>query len=52
VPIVEVLRLLASGRYDGWIAFEWKKRRHPEIEEPEVALPDFVRVLRAAEAVA
>jgi sugar phosphate isomerase/epimerase len=50
VPIGEVLRLLASGGYDGWIAFEWEKRWHPEIEEPEVALPDFVRVLRAAEA--
>ena len=50
VPVVEVLRLLASGGYDGWIAFEWEKRWHPEIEEPEVALPDFIRVLRAAEA--
>jgi sugar phosphate isomerase/epimerase len=50
VPVSEVLRLLASGGYDGWIAFEWEKRWHPEIEEPEVALPDFVRVLRTAEA--
>lgn len=50
VPLVEVLRLLSSGGYDGWIAFEWEKRWHPEIEEPEIALPDFVRVLRAAEA--
>jgi sugar phosphate isomerase/epimerase len=51
VPLVEVLRLLSSGGYDGWIAFEWEKRWHPEIEEPEVALPDFIRVLRTAEAV-
>lgn len=29
---------------------EWEKRWHPEIEEPEVALPVFVQVLRAAEA--
>ena len=50
VPVVEVLKLLASGGYDGWIEFEWEKRWHPEIEEPEVALPDFIRVLRAAEA--
>ena len=50
VPVVEVLKLLVSGGYDGWIAFEWEKRWHPEIEEPEVALPDFVRVLRTAEA--
>ncbi len=50
VPVSEVLHLLASGGYDGWIAFEWEKRWHPEIEEPEVALPDFIRVLRATEA--
>ncbi len=50
VPVSEVLQLLANGGYDGWIAFEWEKRWHPEIEEPEVALPDFIRVLRAAEA--
>jgi sugar phosphate isomerase/epimerase len=50
VPVVEVLKLLSLGGYDGWIAFEWEKRWHPEIEEPEVALPDFVRVLRTAEA--
>ncbi len=49
VPIREVLQLLANGGYQGWIAFEWEKRWHPEIEEPEVALPDFVRVLRTAE---
>jgi sugar phosphate isomerase/epimerase len=50
VPVAEVLQLLSSGGYNGWIAFEWEKRFHPEIEEPEIALPDFVRVLRAAEA--
>ncbi len=50
VPVVEVLKLLSLCGYDGWIAFEWEKRWHPEIEEPEVALPDFVRVLRTAEA--
>lgn len=27
-----------------------QKARHPEIEKPEIALPDFVRVERAAEA--
>ncbi len=49
IPLDEVLRLLLDGGYDGWISFEWEKRWHPEIEAPEVALPDFVRVMRAAE---
>ena len=49
VPTVEVLQLLKGNGYQGWIAFEWEKRWHPEIEEPEVALPEFVQVIRAAE---
>jgi sugar phosphate isomerase/epimerase len=50
VPVDEVLRLLANGGYNGWIAFEWEKRWHPEIEEPEIALPAFVRVIQSIEA--
>ena len=37
--------LLASG-YDGWISVEWEKRWHPEIEAPEVALPQHLELLR------
>ena len=33
--------------YDGYISFEWEKYWHPEIEEPEVALPDFVKAMKA-----
>lgn len=49
VPLEEVLRLLHAGGYDGWLSFEWEKKWHPEIEEPEVALPAYVRNMRAAE---
>lgn len=49
LPVNEVLLLLVNGHYNGWISFEWEKRWHPEIEEPEVALPDFISVLRKAE---
>jgi sugar phosphate isomerase/epimerase len=28
-------------KYDAYVSFEWEKYWHPEIEEPEVALPDF-----------
>ena len=28
---------------DRWVSFEWEKRWHPAIEEPEVALPHFLR---------
>ena len=41
---VNALRRLA---YDGYVSFEWEKYWHPEIEEPEVALPDFVKAMKA-----
>jgi sugar phosphate isomerase/epimerase len=47
VPVREILRLLYGGGYAGWISVEWEKRWHPEIEEPEVALPQHLSVLSA-----
>ena len=34
-----MLGLLTAGGYPHWISVEWEKRWHPEIEDPEVALP-------------
>src|SRR5262249_48048320 len=49
-PAAAVLRALEAMGYDRWVSFEWEKRWHPAIEEPEIALPHFVawasRVLR------
>jgi sugar phosphate isomerase/epimerase len=45
VPVRQMLRLLASGGYQGWISVEWEKRWHPEIAEPEVALPQHLEML-------
>jgi sugar phosphate isomerase/epimerase len=47
VPVREILQLLDAGGYPGWISVEWEKRWHPEIEDPEVALPQHLSVLRA-----
>jgi sugar phosphate isomerase/epimerase len=47
VPVREILHLLHAGGYPGWISVEWEKRWHPEIEDPEVALPQHLSVLRA-----
>lgn len=41
LPIAEAIRLLHRNGYKGWLTFEWEKGWHPEIEEPEVALPHF-----------
>jgi len=45
LPLREMVDgLLASG-YTGWISVEWEKHWHPEIEPPEVALPQHLAVL-------
>jgi sugar phosphate isomerase/epimerase len=45
VPVREMLGLLAAGGYPHWISVEWEKRWHPEIEAPEVALPQHLDLL-------
>ncbi len=46
VPVPEMLALLGAAGYRGWVSVEWEKRWHPEIEEPEIALPQHLAVLR------
>jgi sugar phosphate isomerase/epimerase len=45
VPVRQMLALLTAGGYRKWVSVEWEKRWHPEIEAPEVALPQHLRVL-------
>jgi sugar phosphate isomerase/epimerase len=47
VPVREMLGLLTAGGYPHWISVEWEKRWHPEIEDPEVALPQHLNLLTA-----
>ena len=46
VPCREILHMLAAKGYDGYICAEWEKAWHPEVEEPEIAIPQHARVLR------
>lgn len=46
VSFSDALKALEQINYDGYISFEWEKYWHPEIEEPEVALPDFIEVMK------
>jgi sugar phosphate isomerase/epimerase len=52
VPVARQVAALAGAGYRGVYSFEWEKRWHPEIEEPEVAFAQFAQVasgyLRAA----
>jgi len=46
VPLEEMINLLKAGGYDGYLTVEWEKRWHPELAEPEVALPAYAAFLR------
>jgi len=45
VPVRQMLGVLKAAGYRRWISVEWEKRWHPEIDEPEVALPQHLRRL-------
>ncbi len=45
VPVRTQVQVLARGGYKGYYAFEWEKRWHPEIEDPEVAFPHYARTM-------
>lgn len=47
VPLQEAYTALKHSGYDGYISLEWEKKWHPEIDEPEIALPQAVPLLRA-----
>ena len=45
VPVKEQVRVLAAAGYKGLYCFEWEKKWHPEIEEPEVAFPHYAKTM-------
>jgi sugar phosphate isomerase/epimerase len=45
VPLERQVMALRNIGYKGYYCFEWEKKWHPDIEEPEVAFPDYVRVV-------
>jgi len=45
VPVKRQIAALVKIGYRGFYSFEWEKRWHPEIEEPEVAIPQYAKVV-------
>lgn len=45
VPVGAFIDVLEAAGYDGFVDFEWEKGWHPEIPEPEIALPHFARFI-------
>ena len=46
VPIAECINLLKADGYSGYYSFEWEKLWHPEIPEPEIAIPQYVKYIK------
>jgi sugar phosphate isomerase/epimerase len=47
VPVKEIVQTLVKGGFGHCICFEWEKRWHPEIAEPEIAIPHFAKTLKS-----
>ena len=41
VPVRRQVEALATTGYRGYYSFEWEKRWHPDIEEPEIAIAHY-----------
>ena len=45
IPIQRQIESLRSSGYQGFYCFEWEKVWHPDLTDPEIAIPDFARVV-------
>ena len=45
VPIQRQIEALRSMGYKGFYCFEWEKMWHPDIDDPEIAVADYARVV-------
>jgi len=46
VTCKESMQVLKAAGYKGYFSAEWEKKWHAEIEEPEIAIPQFAQVMR------
>jgi len=46
VSFAEAINAIGELNYEGFVSSEWEKYWHPEIENPEVAMPDFINAIR------
>jgi sugar phosphate isomerase/epimerase len=45
-PVSEAVNALKQGNYDGYYGLEWEKLWEPDIEDPEVAFPQFITEMK------
>jgi len=45
VPIQRQVQALQKTGYKGYFCFEWEKAWHPDLEDPEIAIADYAKVV-------
>ena len=45
VPIQRQVQALQKIGYKGYLCFEWEKAWHPDLEDPEIAIADYAKVV-------
>jgi len=45
IPVMSFVNVLRDANFDGFVNFEWEKGWHPEIPEPDIAIPHFARFM-------
>jgi len=46
LDLKKLLSLIAGAGYDRYLSFEWEKKWEPDLEEPEIAFPRYVKLTR------
>lgn len=49
IPIKDILAQLKKDGYDGYYSLEWEKKWHPELPEPEIAVPGYMEFMKNIE---
>ncbi|WP_127588732.1 sugar phosphate isomerase/epimerase family protein [Paenibacillus koleovorans] len=47
IPIRDTVLALQTIGYDGYLSLEWEKMWHPNLEDPSIALPHYVKYMRS-----
>lgn len=48
IPLKAIIHRVMQDGYDGYFSFEWEKKWHPELDEPEIAFPEFTAFMKEA----
>jgi sugar phosphate isomerase/epimerase len=46
IPVKETVQVLAKHGFKGYYCFEWEKRWHPDIDDPEISFPHYAKTMR------